>query len=88
MSWEAVRKLKVLEAMRDPANFDYFMGLASQLPGVDIAEIIAQAQQVDMWFLGINLSGSTTSDQYDGAGAGSPVLVPVYAALMLGAEPG
>lgn len=49
-------QLRVLEAMRDPANFDYFMGLASQLPGVDIAEIIAQAQQVDMWFLGINLS--------------------------------
>lgn len=49
-------QLKVLDAMRDPANYDYFMGLAAQLPGTDIAGIIAQARDVDMWFLGINLS--------------------------------
>ncbi len=49
-------QLKVLEAMRDPANYGYFMGLASQLPGVDIAGIMEQAGTVDMWFLGINLA--------------------------------
>lgn len=49
-------QLKVLEAMRDPANYDYFMGLASQLPGADLAGIMAQAETVNMWFLGINLA--------------------------------
>lgn len=49
-------QLKVLDAMRDPANYSYFMGLSSTLPGTDIAGIIAQAQTMDTWFLGINLS--------------------------------
>lgn len=49
-------QLKVMEAMCDPANYDYFMGLASQMPGVDIANVIALAQSVDMHFLGINLA--------------------------------
>ena len=49
-------QLKVLEAMRSPANYDYFMGLTAQLPGVDIGGIIAQVKTVDMGFLGINLA--------------------------------
>ena len=49
-------QLKVMEAMRDPAYYDAFMGLADQLPGVDIAGIIEQARSVDMGFLGVNLA--------------------------------
>ena len=49
-------QLKVMQAMCDPANHDFFLGLAAQLPGADIAAIIAKAQSVDMQFLGINLA--------------------------------
>ena len=49
-------QLKVIEAMRDPANYDYFMGLAASLPGVDVSAIISAAQSVNTVFLGINLS--------------------------------
>ena len=49
-------QLKVMEAMRDPANLDYFMGLTDRLPGVDIAGIIEQVKTVDTMFLGIDLS--------------------------------
>ena len=49
-------QLKVIEAMRNGANYDYFMGLAGQLPGVDIAGIISAANSLDTMFLGINLS--------------------------------
>ena len=47
-------QLKVLEAMRDPGNHEIFTGLS--LMGVDPEYIIAQAQSMDMTFLGINLA--------------------------------
>lgn len=47
-------QLKVIEAMRDPANYDYFMGLS--IPNADLSGIISAAKSVDMHFLGINLA--------------------------------
>ncbi len=49
-------QLKVMKAMCDPANYDFFTGLAAQMPGVDIPGIIAQASTVDMQFLHIDLA--------------------------------
>ena len=45
-------QLKVIEAMRDPANAAYFLSV----PGVDAAPIIQQAKALNTMFLGINLS--------------------------------
>ena len=69
-------QLKVMEAMRDPAYFDAFMGLADQLPGVDIAGIIDQARSVDMGFLGINLAAVPKLINLDLLG-----LVPLFSCL-------
>ena len=49
-------QLKVIEAMRNSANTDYFMSLASSMPGVDVAGIISAAKSINTTFLGINLS--------------------------------
>ena len=47
-------QLKVIEAMCDPANYDYFMGLS--IAGANIGEIMEAAASIDMHFLGINLA--------------------------------
>lgn len=47
-------QLKVIEALCDPANTAYFMGL--NLPGADISAIISAAGTIDTHFLGINLA--------------------------------
>jgi len=46
-------QLKAMKMIADAANQDYFLGL--NLPGVDMAGIIAQTRTVDMHFLGIDL---------------------------------
>ena len=45
-------QLRVLEAMADPANRDYFLGLS----GVDAAPVLDMAARFDTRFLGINLA--------------------------------
>lgn len=47
-------QLKVIEALCDPSNTGYFMGL--NIPGADIPAIISAAQSIDTHFLGINLA--------------------------------
>ena len=63
-------QLKVIEAMTSAANYDYFMGLASQLPGIDIASVISAAQGLDTHFLGLQL-------------ATVPPLIPITALLIV-----
>ena len=49
-------QLRVLEALQDPANREFFLGLGDQLLGVDPEYIISLAESVDMGFLGLNLA--------------------------------
>ncbi len=48
-------QLKVMEAMQDPANREFFLGIAGLGAG-EVETVIAAAQSVDMSFLGINLA--------------------------------
>lgn len=69
-------QLQVMEAMRNPDYYSAFLGLADQLPGVDIAAIIDQAKTVDMGFWGINLAAVPKLINLDLLG-----LVPLFSCL-------
>lgn len=69
-------QLQVMEAMRNPDYYGAFMGLAGELPGVDIAGIIEQAKAVDMGFWGINLASVPKLINLDLLG-----LVPLFSCL-------
>ncbi len=49
-------QLRVLEALQDPANYEFFLGMKDQLLGTDVEYIITQAKSLDMSFLGLNLA--------------------------------
>lgn len=49
-------QLKVMEAMQDPANREFFMSLAPLVLGTDMEYLLAMAGSVNMGFLGINLA--------------------------------
>ena len=46
-------QLRVLEALKDPANLSFFAG---QLPDVDVAAVAGKARTLDTMFLGVDLA--------------------------------
>ena len=58
-------QIHVVEAVQDPAYYDQFMDLQVSLPGDNVAGVLQSIQNMDMSFLGLNLTGTPSFTHFN-----------------------